>query len=70
MNAFVVWLESTTLSRGIVHYPWIWPLCEIIHFIGLTWSSDRRFFTAADGVMKPSVSRHGTMPLAIAGSYD
>ena len=30
MNGFVVWLESTTLSRGIVHYRWIWPLCEII----------------------------------------
>ena len=36
MNGFVVWLESTALSRAIVHYRWIWPLCEIMHFIGLT----------------------------------
>jgi hypothetical protein len=36
MDGFAAWLQSTTLSRSIVQYPWIWPLCEIIHFIGLT----------------------------------
>ena len=36
MDGFVVWVESTTLSRSIVQYRWIWPLCEVIHFIGLT----------------------------------
>ena len=36
MHGFVAWLESTTLSQSILHYRWIWPICEIIHFIGLT----------------------------------
>jgi hypothetical protein len=30
------WLESTAMSKAIAgHVPWIWPLCETLHFIGL-----------------------------------
>src|SRR5437762_13002030 len=36
MDGFVAWLESTTLSRAIVESRVIWPVCEIIHFFGLT----------------------------------
>ena len=35
MDAFVVWLQSTSLSQAIVIRTWIWPLCETLHFIGL-----------------------------------
>lgn len=36
MDAFVAWLESTSFSRAIVHYRWVWPLCETLHFVGLS----------------------------------
>ena len=36
MDPFVVWLKSTTLSQAIVFNTWIWPLCETLHFIGLS----------------------------------
>lgn len=35
MDLFVEWLKGTALSQAIVGYPWIWPLCETIHFVGL-----------------------------------
>ena len=35
MGLFAAWLKSTSVSRFIVHYPWIWPACETIHFVGL-----------------------------------
>lgn len=35
MNHFVHWLQSTELSHAIKFYPWIWPACESLHFIGL-----------------------------------
>ena len=36
MDPFADWLKGTALSAAIVHYPWVWPLCEIVHFFGLT----------------------------------
>jgi hypothetical protein len=36
MNASVLWLEATSLSKAINAYPWLWPACETLHFIGLT----------------------------------
>ena len=35
MEPFALWLKSTALSEAIVGHSWIWPLCEVIHFIGL-----------------------------------
>lgn len=35
MEAFITWLQSTSLSQAIVASPWLWPFCETIHFIGL-----------------------------------
>lgn len=34
-DAFVAWLQTTSLSQGIVSNTWIWPACETLHFIGL-----------------------------------
>ena len=36
MDAFVEWLRATPVSQAIVYQIWIWPLCETLHFIGLT----------------------------------
>ncbi len=33
---FDAWLKSTSLSVAIRNYAWIWPLCETLHFIGLS----------------------------------
>jgi hypothetical protein len=31
----VVWLKTTALSKMVITYAWVWPLCETLHFIGL-----------------------------------
>ena len=71
MDGFVVWVESTTLSRSIVQYRWIWPLCEIIHFIGLTLVIGIAGFfdVRLMGFMKrvPLSAARDLMPLAMAG---
>ena len=36
LDSFAVWLRSTTLSEAIRVLPWLWPVCEIVHFIGLS----------------------------------
>jgi len=36
MAAFVIWLQDTPLSEAFrVPLPWLWPLCESFHFLGL-----------------------------------
>jgi hypothetical protein len=71
MDEFVAWLQSTTLSQGIIHYPWIWPICEIIHFIGLTLVVGIAGFfdLRLMGFMKrvPVSAARDLMPLAMAG---
>jgi len=29
-------LKATALSEAIRGYPWVWPVCETLHFIGLS----------------------------------
>jgi hypothetical protein len=36
LESFAVWLRSTSLSESIRVLPWLWPVCEITHFIGLS----------------------------------
>ena len=35
MTSFAVWLKSTSISELIRYYPWVWPIGETIHFVGL-----------------------------------
>jgi len=36
LQAFSTWLHSTRLSWAVAGgIPWIWPLCETLHFMGL-----------------------------------
>jgi hypothetical protein len=71
MNTMVAWLESTSLSRAIVHYRWIWPLCEVVHFIGLTLVIGIAGFfdLRLMGFLKrvPVSAARELMPLAIGG---
>ena len=32
---FSKWIKASHLSWMVLHYPWIWPTCETLHFIGL-----------------------------------
>ena len=34
-DSLVTWLQATTLSRAIVSATWLWPVAEILHFVGL-----------------------------------
>jgi hypothetical protein len=34
-EAIVVWLQSTAVSHAMKDLPWLWPVCETLHFIGL-----------------------------------
>jgi hypothetical protein len=36
MEGFAVWLRATALSEAINGSRWVWPLCETLHFVGLT----------------------------------
>jgi hypothetical protein len=35
-EAFIQWVHATPLSVWINQSTWIWPLCETLHFIGLS----------------------------------
>jgi hypothetical protein len=34
-EATIVYLKSTVVSHFVTNTPWVWPLCETLHFIGL-----------------------------------
>ena len=34
-DQIVVWLKATALSKMVIGYTWVWPLCETLHFVGL-----------------------------------
>jgi hypothetical protein len=36
LDAFAVWLRATGPSEAIRVLPWLWPVCEIVHFVGLS----------------------------------
>jgi len=36
LDAFAVWLRATDVSQAITAVPWLWPACEIAHFVGLS----------------------------------
>ena len=36
LGLFVAWLRGTWLSEVIRVEPWLWPMCEILHFLGLS----------------------------------
>lgn len=69
---FSVWLESTWLSWAMSGgYPWLWPACETLHFMGLALLIgavgilDLRMIGMARGLPIASVQR--LMPWAVLG---
>ena len=35
IETFAIWLKATELSWAVLHYTWVWPTCEILHFVGM-----------------------------------
>ena len=35
LDSLSTWLKTTKLSWAVIHYPWLWPAAETLHFIGL-----------------------------------
>jgi hypothetical protein len=64
-------LDSATLDRLVVEYSWFWPICELLHFIGLTLLVgvtgllDLRILGLAKGL--PMAPIHRLVPWAIGG---
>jgi hypothetical protein len=71
IEQFAVWLQTTRLSWAVTHYPWIWPLSETLHFIGLALLVgivgilDFRMLGVAKGLALGPLQR--LMPWAILG---
>src|SRR5262245_15861662 len=36
LDAFAIWLRATAISEAIRSEPWLWPACEIAHFVALS----------------------------------
>jgi len=36
LDLFAVWLRGTSMSEAIRVTTWLWPVCEILHFFGLS----------------------------------
>jgi hypothetical protein len=69
--AFSTWLKTTSLSLFVVHYSWVWPAAETLHFIGLAMligviaTMDFRMLGLAKRV--PFAPLHRLLPFAIVG---
>jgi len=69
--AFSTWLKGTTLAWIVVHYAWVWPAAETLHFIGLAMLvgviglMDLRLLGMAKRL--PFAPLHRLLPWAITG---
>ncbi len=71
MRAIGLWLKSTALSSFVTGQAWVWPTCEVLHFMGLamlvgvTLVLDLRLLGLARGLpVGPLVAM---LPWAVAG---
>jgi hypothetical protein len=72
VQLFGTWLHSTRLSWAVAGgYPWIWPTCETLHFMGLAMLVgvagvlDLRMLGVAKGLPMAPLQR--LIPFAVAG---
>ena len=71
LNPFAQWVQATALSLWINQSTWIWPLCETLHFIGLSLliGGTGFFDLRLIGFFKriPIAAAKDLMPLALIG---
>jgi hypothetical protein len=71
MEPVWVWIKASWLSHAVTNFPWVWPACETLHFIGMALLIgvvgviDLRML----GVLKnlPFAPLHRLLPWGIAG---
>jgi hypothetical protein len=34
-ESMIAWLKGTAIAQAMVDLPWLWPMCEALHFVGL-----------------------------------
>jgi hypothetical protein len=71
LDSLASWLQSTSLSHAIVSLTWVWPVAEIVHFIGLALVLGFAGFFDARlmGFFRhvPVRAAHALMPYAVGG---
>ena len=71
IDSFAEWLKGSPLAFVATHYPWVWPLCQILHFFGLVLLVsmvgllDLRILGLGKGLSLRSISK--MIPLGVAG---
>jgi hypothetical protein len=71
LDAFAEWLKATPLSYAATHFAWLWPVCQILHFVGLVMlvgtvgALDLRLLGVGKGVRIGSIAR--MVPVGLAG---
>ena len=71
MDALIDWIVSTRLSWFVLEYRWVWPICESLHFCGLTALAgtvglfDLRILGLAKGIAPATL--HATLRWGLAG---
>ena len=71
VESFSTWLKATSLHWFVIHYTWVWPAAETLHFIGLAMLVgvialiDLRLLGMAKRL--PFAPLHRLLPWAIAG---
>ncbi len=71
MEPWEVWVRSTDLHVFVLRHPWVWPLCETLHYIGLSLLLgtvglfDLRALGLAKGIAPGAI--HRLIPWGIAG---
>lgn len=71
MQALMNWIVNTPASYFVTNWQWAWPICESLHFIGLTLMAgtvgvfDLRLLGLAKGIRPGAM--HGLLRLGVAG---
>jgi hypothetical protein len=72
MAAWEIWVRSTALHAFVrQHEPWVWPLCEMLHYLGLSMLLgtvglfDLRMLGLAKGIAPAAI--HRLIPWGIGG---
>lgn len=71
MDDLIHWIVATPLSWFVNEYGWVWPICETLHFCGLTVLAgsvgllDLRILGLMKGIAPRAL--HATIPYGVAG---
>ncbi len=71
MDALIHWITSTRLSAFVLDNRWVWPICESLHFCGLTMMAgtvglfDLRLLGLAKGIAPGAL--HRILRVGVAG---